>query len=208
MVRGKKMARAFMHPNRLSPIVIAAAISACALEPESLNSERIEQRFGSYGIEVLSHSDGARRSSLYSIQDGVRVCRTYAVVQFVDEATPRVADAHADVLAGESIGATFKSSGWEINKITLYIGELPMPDLDHPVAKLMRLEKPSNLGVHAYQLVLSKDDQTVEYALITETHHPDYLSEQELHSLYGENSLPSLDDEEIRNLSTLIMDID
>ena len=197
-----------MHPNRLSPIVIAAALSACALEPEILNSERIEQRFGSYGIEVLSHSEGIRRSSLYSTEAGAKICRTYAVVRFMDTATPRVAAAHADVLAGESIGATFKSSGWEISKLTLYIGSLPMPDPDHSIAKLMQLGSPTELAVHAYQLVLSNNDQTVEYAMIVETHHPEYLGEQELNSLYGDSTLPKLSDNEIRNLSTLIMDMD
>ena len=202
-----------MHPNRLSPVVLAAALSACAMEPELLNSERIEQRFGSYGIEVLSHADGVRRSNLYSIENGVKVCRTYAVVQFMDEATPRVAAAHADVLAGESIGATFKSSGWEISKITLHIGSLPIQDRSHPIAKLMRLESETDqggtdLGVHAYQLVLNKSDQSIEYAMIAEVHHPDYLKVQELRSLYSESRLPKLSEAEISNISTLITDID
>lgn len=197
-----------MHPNRLSPVVIAAALNACALESELLNSERIEQRFGSYGIEVLSQSDGVRRSSLYSFENDIKVCRTYAVVHFMDAATPRVAAPHADVLAGESIGATFRSSGWEINKITLYIGSLPMQDPNNPIANLMHLDGSENLGVHAYQLVLSKDDQTIEYAMIVETHHPEYLKVPELDSLYGESTLPALSKDEVRNLSTLIMDID
>ena len=197
-----------MHPNRLSPVVLAAALSACAMEPELLNSERIEQRFGSYGIEVLSHDQGVRRSSLFSIEDGAKVCRTYAVVQFKDEATPRVAAAHADVLAGESIGATFKSSGWEISKITLYIGSLSIPDSNHPIAMLMHLDEGRELAVHAYQLVLSKGDQTIDYAMIAETHHPDYLKVDELASLYGEKWQLAMNASEIRKLSTLIMDID
>lgn len=197
-----------MRPNRLSPVVLAAALSACAMEPELLNSERIEQRFGSYGIEVLSHEDGVRRSSLYSLENGSRVCRTYAVVQFMDAATPRVAAAHADVLAGESIGATFKSSGWEINKITLYVGSLTMQNPGHPIAMLMHLDESTELGMHAYQLVLSKGDQTIEYAMIAETHHPDYLKARELESLYGRKTPPALKESELRNLSTLIMEID
>ncbi len=72
----------------------------------------------------------------------------------------------------------------------------------------MHLDESTELGVHAYRLVLNKDDQTIEYATIAETHHPNYLTVQELRNLYGENSLPTLDENEIRNLSTLIMDID
>ncbi|MGI9200381.1 MAG: hypothetical protein ACR2QL_04940, partial [Woeseiaceae bacterium] len=64
-MRGKRILSEVMRPSRISPFVIAAALSACAQEPEALNSERIEERFGSYGIEVLSHEAGVRRSSLY-----------------------------------------------------------------------------------------------------------------------------------------------
>ena len=126
-----------MRSSRVSPVVIAAALSACALEPESLNSERIEERFGSYGIEVLSHESGIRRSSLYSVDNEVKTCRTYAVVRFVDESTPRVAAAHANILAGGSIGATFKSSGWHIGKITLAVSSISLGGSDHAISQLM-----------------------------------------------------------------------
>lgn len=197
-----------MHSNRVSPAVIAAALSACALEPESLNSERIEERFGNYGIKVLSHECGVRRSSLYSVDGDIRICRTYAVVRFVDESTPRVAEAHANILAGRSIGATFKSSGWQIGKVTLQVGSILLPGSDHPIADLMHIEGPIELGVHAYQLVLEKDSQTIDYATIIETHHPDYMSLPELEQLYGDNIETDLHGDQLRKLSTLITDID
>ena len=207
-VRGKRILSEVMRPSRISTFVIAAALSACAQEPEALNSERIEERFGSYGIEVLSHEAGIRRSNLYSVHDDIRTCRTYAVVRFVDESTPRVARAHADVIAGQSIGSTFRSEGWQIGKVTLHVGSLKMSDPDHAISKLMRLEEPVELGVHAYQLVLERDEQTIDYATIVETHHPDYLSADELETLYGAAIKSGLDEQEIQNLSTLIMDID
>jgi hypothetical protein len=197
-----------MHPSRVSPVVIAAALSACALEPESLNSERIDERFGSYGIKVLSHESGIRRSSLYSIDNDSRICRTYAVVRFVDESTPRVADAHADILAGGSIGATFKSTGWQMGKVALHVGSISLDASDHVISDLMHIDGPIELGVHAYQLVLEKDSQTIDYATIVETHHPDYLSLPELEELYGDSIDVDLTDEELRKLSTLIRDID
>jgi hypothetical protein len=197
-----------MRSNRVSPVVIAAALSACALEPESLNSERIKERFGSYGIEVLSHESGVRRSSLYSVDGNTRICRTYAVVRFVDESTPRVAAAHADILAGSSIGATFKSTGWHIGKVTLHVGSVSLDGANHAIGELMQIDGPTELGVHAYQLVLEKDSQTIDYATIVETHHPDYMSLPELEKLYGDSIAAALSDEEVRNLSTLIMDID
>ena len=197
-----------MRPVRLSLIVIAAALSACAQEPEALNSERIEQRFGSYGIEILSHEAGIRRSSLYSEHDGSRICRTYAVVRFVDESTRKVAQAHADIVAGQSIGSTLKSDGWQIGKVTLHVGSLRMSGPDHAISQLMRLEEPVELGMHVYQLVLERDDQTIDYATIVETHHPDYLSTDELETLHGAAIESGLDEQEIQNISTLVMDID
>ncbi len=197
-----------MHSSPVSPVVIAAALSACALEPESLNSERIEERFGSYGIEVLSHESGVRRSSLYSIDGSAKICRTYAVVRFVDESTPRVAAAHADILAGRSIGATFKSTGWQIGKVTLHVGSISLDGSEHAIGTLMHIDESTQLGVHAYQLVLEKDSQTIDYATIVETHHPDYMSLPELEALYGDSIESELNNEDLRKLSTLIMDID
>jgi len=197
-----------MQLNRLSPVIIAVALSGCALEPESLNSERIEQRFGSYGIEVLTQNAGERRSNLYSLDGEQKICRTYAVVRFLDDAVPQVAETHADVLAGQSIGATFKSSGWVIGKVTLYIGSLRVDDLQQPLARLMQLDTAAEISVHVYQLVLEKDAQTIEYATIVEAHHPDYLNEQALLKLYGENYQAGLSNQEIRDISTLITNMD
>ena len=197
-----------MGSNRVSPIVVVAALSACAYEPEALNSERIEERFGSYGIEVLSHSAGVRRSSLHSIDDEQKICRTYAVVRFEDESTPRVAEAHANVLAGQSIGATFKSTGWKIKKTTLHVGRLPPVVPSHPIGALMRLNDTADLGIHAYQLILEKDSQSINYATIVETHHPHYLSVEELNSLYGDDVESRLIDDEVGKLFTLVLDTD
>ncbi len=197
-----------MDSNRFSPIVVVAALSACAYEPEALNSERIEERFGSYDIEVLSHVGGVRRSSLYSLDGDQKICRTYAVVRFEDESTPRVAEAHASILAGRSIGATFKSTGWKITKVTVHVGELPSVSQHHSVGQLMQLESTSDLAIHAYQLILEKDAQSIDYATIVETHHPDYLLAEELRTLYGEDISSPLNESEIGELSRLVLDSD
>lgn len=197
-----------MDSNRVSPIVVVAALSACAFEPEALNSERIEERFGSYGIEVLSHAAGVRRSSLHSLEGEQKICRTYAVVQFEDESTPRVAEAHANILAGESIGSTFKSSGWQIKKLTLHIGKLPSVAPSQPIGELMQLESISDLGFHAYRLILEKDKQSIDYATIVETHHPDYLSVAELNTLYGDDVESRLEEKDVSDLFALILDSD
>ena len=197
-----------MRPNPVSPTVIAAAVRACAFEPESLNSERIEGRFGSYGIEVLSHEGGVRRSSLYSLEGATRVCRTYAVVHFQDEATARVAEAHADVLAGQSIGATFKTSGWQIRKATLYIGTISLDASKHGIGGLMQLEGKVDLGIHAYQLVLEKESQSIDYATIVHAHHPDYLTIDELTELYGDGNQWNPGDAEVANIAAMVLESD
>ena len=56
----------------------------CGEESVILNSDRIEQRFGSYGIEVLASEAGLRRSNLFSYEGDTAICRTYAVVQFAE----------------------------------------------------------------------------------------------------------------------------
>ena len=194
--------------KQISLIIVAATLSACAQEPELLNSERIEQRFGTYGVEILSQEAGVRRSNLYSVHDNTRVCRTYAVVRFIEENVDIIADTHAKVVAGQSIGATFKSAGWQINKVTVHIGSLSLSDSEHMIGELMRLDGPTELAVHAYQFVLQKDQSKIDYATIVETHHPDHLSVADLEDLYGDSIETELSEEEIQNLSTLIMLID
>lgn len=173
-----------MH-NTPAPSVAADAVpSACALESELLNSERISERFGSCGIDVLEHGPTVRRSSLFSLEDGDRICRSYAVVQFIEQESLEVAEAHAKILGGASIGATFKSAGWQIVKVTRHVGSMGLSDAGHALGALMHLAESASLAVHAYRLILEKDDRSLHYATIIEVHHPDYLQETDLCALY------------------------
>ncbi len=195
-----------MHHNPIPPVVLAAALSACAVQPELLNSERIEQRFGSYGIEVLEQDSSVRRSSLFSAENGIRICRTYAVVKFTDPAIAKLGAAHTAVLAGQSIGTTFKAAGWEIKKATIHVGELQIGDPRHAVGKLMHLNGPADLGLHAYQLMLEQDSQSVHYATIIESHHPSYLARDELLELYPVDAGLQLESDEVESLIRLVLD--
>ena len=180
-----------MHGNNLPRSVVAAALDACAHESERLNSERIADCFGSYGIEVVSSEPGLRRSNLYSEDNGVRTCRTYAVARFVDEPDALIDTEHAQILAGKSIGAIFKASGWTILKETLHIGTARLDDSGHPIAALMRLEHGTDMAMHVYRLLLKKSDQAIEYATMIELHHPDYLDRSALLGLYSvEGGMP------------------
>jgi len=195
-----------MHYNPVPPAVLAAALGACAVQPGLLNSDRIEQRFGSYGIEVIEQNSSVRRSNLYTTEGTVRTCRTYAVVKFVDSTLTDITTAHQVVLAGESIGTTFSTAGWHIEKETLYIGEVRIDDPQQPIAQLMRLDTPANLGVHAYRLMLEKESRSIHYATIIETHHPDYLVETDLLELYPADTNLQPTTNEIAALKQLVLD--
>lgn len=173
-----------MSHSPVPSIVLAAALTACVLEPELLNSERIEERFGNYGIEILSQDGNLRRSNLFSSHAGRRICRTYAVVQFIGAPPVEIMASHQAVLAGQSLGSTFRDAGWSISKESLFVGEVVLTAPENAVARLMEVAPNSRLAMHAYRLVLERDSESVHYATIVEAHHPDYLGPGELAELY------------------------
>jgi hypothetical protein len=163
-------------------------VSACASQDTSggLNSERIRQDFGSYGVDVLSTENKRRISSLYSIDDGRKTTRTYAVVDFMDGETTALAREHALVESGGSIGEVFRAAGWSIEKRHLFIGEFDVPASYAKIGTLMRIALPRVLATDVYLFVVNKNTQSFNYARITEIHHPDYLSATDLERIYGE----------------------
>ena len=189
-----------MHNTPASPVTAAAVPDACALESELLNSERIGERFGNCGIDVRENGPTVRRASLFSSEDGLRTCRSYAVVQFIAQQSSDVAAAHKKILDGESIGATFKSAGWQIRKVTRHVGSAPLPAVGNDVAALMHLDVGTLLAMHAYRLILEKDERNLHYATIIEVHHPDYLAEDELRRLYSWDDSNRLPDDVIEEL--------
>ena len=194
-----------MRLTTFPPTVLAAVLSACATEPVVLNSERIEKRFGSYGIEVLASEAGLRRSSLYSMDAGLPLCRTYAVVRFADQLDERYSEEHTKVLAGNSIGAIFMSKGWNVHKQSMHIGQLALPQTRTSIGKLMHISGAQELALHVYQLLLVKDEQVFEYATIMETHHPEYLSECDLRKLYEYDTTTALSPDAVSGLVTLVL---
>lgn len=193
-----------MRNTHFPPSVLAAILSACATESVILNSDRIEQRFGSYGIDVLASEAGLRRSNLFSYDGDTATCRTYAVVQFAEQLDDQYDDAHSRVLEGKSIGATFKESGWGIQKNTLYIGSIRLPSSGTQVGDLMRLNGAHDLALHVYQLLLVRDEQALEYATILEAHHPEYLTESALRELFDYDELEPLPAADLTQLATLV----
>lgn len=193
-----------MQSNQVPLVVLAAALSASAMESELLNSERIERQFGSYGIEVVSTRAGIRRSNLFSTVENGRICRTYAVVKFVDAATVDIDEEHAKIQAGGSIGAVFKEHGWEIVKETLFIGEIAIDDTNSEITQLMQLQSEQQLAMHIYQLMLRKGDLLVDYATVVESHHPDYLSQDDLIALFPDKSESQITELALNNWIDLV----
>lgn len=198
-------------PRRSVPkTVFAIALSGCVVEPELLNSERIQQRFGSYGIDLFDNDENLRRSNLHSLQNGRKICRTYAVVQYnpIDNdpvGHESIGEEHAQILAGASIGATFKANGWSIYKETRYAGELELPQEATHIRQLLGpLESPV-LAMHVYRLLLKKGLQIIDYAIIIELHHPDYLDSDDVARLYLVDAPAKLSASEMQTLSALAL---
>ena len=162
-------------------------IAACDEERPLLNSERIQQRFGNYGVDVVRSAAGLRVSNLYSEDAGERTCRTYAIVEFMQPVDPRIAPVHARILAGESIGSSLRDAGWAVHKKLTYIGEMPLTDPHSELARLMQVAAPRSLAIHAYDFGVSRNGQELAYASIVEIHHPDYLDVQQLRAIYGDS---------------------
>jgi len=198
-----KVLDTFAENNKLAPAVLAAALSACATETVLLNSERIENRFGSYGIDVLASEASLRRSSLYSIDDGSKTCRTYAIVRFVDNPDSSFGAEHAKVLAGNSLGEVFKQNGWHIQKQTMHIGTVQLPAAT-PVSELMHLAEETTLALHVYQLLLARGRQVFEYAMLIEVHHPEYLAESDLLEIYAYDHEDVISEPTLQELTSLL----
>lgn len=177
-----------MH-RRLRPLTVLwllLVLAACGAQDSILNSERIVKTFGSFGVDVIRSDDGGRVSSLYSGTGGDKVTRTFAVVEFSGPVRRVFASEHARVLSGQSLGAVFKSSGWQIQKVNMFIGEMEIPEKYVLLSELMKIDLPAFLAAHVYELVVRKDGRSYDYARIVELHHPEYLTAEDLREIYGE----------------------
>jgi hypothetical protein len=168
-----------------------------------LNSERIERRFGSYGLRVLKQQEQLRVSSLFSTAASDQICRTLAIVRYQPDMATAIADAHADILRGASIGATLREYGWQVEKTNRYLGEIAAPANAHRIDRLMRLRLPQNLALHIYDLDVSQGSHRYRYATIIEMHHPDYLAASQVRTIYRDLPFVALAAAELNALKTL-----
>ncbi|MDJ0760298.1 MAG: hypothetical protein QNJ19_12925 [Woeseiaceae bacterium] len=178
--------------------------SALVTEPEHLNSEKIEAKYGSYHIDVIASDGRTRQSALSSESNGTRVCRTFALTQFSDEGD--APSAHGTIRGGASIGATLQRDGWSILKSTIHVGHITITDRQHTVAQLMHLQTPAKLALHIYKLSIEKDGDVVDYATISEIHHPDYLTEDDVRALFSLDTAKSVKPPQVDELISIILD--
>ena len=157
--------------------------------PTPLNSERIEQQFGNYGIDVLKADAHTRISNLYSQDVTGTTMRTLAIVDFTGATDSRLSVEHDRIVAGESIGSVFRESGWKIEKATLEVCEKQFDLRIHPQLQLMNIELPDTLAFRRYVFRVSNDDDAIDYAIITEIHHPDYLTIADLTTSVGQSRI-------------------
>ncbi|WP_271784717.1 hypothetical protein [Aquimarina algiphila] len=146
------------------------------LLPKLLNSERIKIKFGNYNVKVLNQNSKLRISNLYSLHDGKKITRTLAIVKFTETIDSTFIKEHLKILSGQSIGETFKKNQWRIEKKSLYFGEiLPQTDFTETY-KIMGNINHSKLAIYIYEFNITKDNNSHQYAIISEIYHPEYLT--------------------------------
>lgn len=62
--------------------------------------------------------------------------------------------------------------------------------------------------MHVYRLILTRDEHSIDYATIIETHHPAYLTEADVRQLYPTGDAVQLDPETTRELAELVLQLD
>ena len=151
------------------------------------NSDRIRLKFGNYGIEVLESGLKIRVSNLYSVKNGVKTNRTFAVASYPAVIDPAFSREHDAIVNGQSIGIVFKDNGWFIDKRHRYFGTVDT--YSHGLDAESLFGDIGNIQpvIHFYSLFVSKGDSEFEYASIPEVHHPEYLNLEDLRLIYGDD---------------------
>ncbi len=152
-----------------------------------LNSDRIAQFFGSYGIEpipgVSSPFGECRITNLHSIQNDQKIMRTLAVVEFRQPVHEQLQKVHEEICGGGSIGITLRKNGWAITKLPVYFGSTY---LSPQLQSWMHEDNEDQGSVYVYRLNVSRGDgeKPIHYCTIIEVYSPQYLNEAWLYSLY------------------------
>ncbi len=169
------------------------------------NSDMIQLKFGNYEIDVLENDPGIRVSNLYSVKDGIRTNRTFAVVEYPVVIESAFRKEHDAIISGQSIGVVFKSNGWISTKRHQYFGVLEASS-DYPdMFSVFGDIGASQLAIHVYSLLVTKNNRAFQYALITEVHHPAYLKLEDLQAIYkGEFDAKRVKTRDLNNILSIV----
>ena len=194
-----------LNKYRLAALYLAAyCIIGCTTYSNTLNSELITQKFGTYGIEIIENENNIRVSNLYSYEASERICRTFAVTTLIEQIETVFSVEHDLITKGESIGTVFKNHGWNVAKQHKFIGNLEIDNQSKRISRLMGIEPPLSLAIHIYVLVISKHKKSFNYAIIAEIHHPAYLTSTMLKSIYGSEYSGTNNMTEVKKILTLV----
>jgi hypothetical protein len=182
----------------------ACCIIGCTTYSNTLNSELITQKFGTYGIKVIENKNNIRVSNLYSYEANERICRTFAVITLIEQIEPVFSVEHDLITKGGSIGAVFKNHGWNVAKQHKFIGDLKIDRQSKRISRLMGIEPPLSLAIHIYAFVISKNGTSFNYAIIAEIHHPAYLTTTMLKSIYGSGYSGANNMVQVKQILTLV----
>jgi len=170
----------------LALLVLALLVPGCRKDlaeqvtPSLLNSERIAQRFGSYGVRLLEQDGPLRVACLYSQELNGEPCRTVAVTLLDQPPPEELAAVAAAIDAGASLGATLKSAGWTVVKRHHLVSE---HDAGIDFARLLHWpdgSPPPKVAVLAYELWAERGAVAHRFARIAEAYDPAYLDISEL----------------------------
>ena len=198
----------FLRYSESRKLIGAAATAlllatACAAVDE-LNSERIRRLYGNYGVEIVAQTESLRVTNLYSSSDGVKTCRTLAIVRFAPDASRNFASAHDAIVAGASIGETLAREGFALEKTTRRLDAFRYSVTPSFLQRLMRIEGQTALALHVYDLSATRAGVAMKYATIAELHHPAYWSAAELGRHLNGTAITPLTAAERANLDALV----
>lgn len=167
-------------------VYFALLISGCTESQPPLNSDRIRAQFGSYGVRIVEADEALRLSCLYSESPAGDTCRTVARVEIRQPVPADLSELHSAITAGASIGEVFRSAGYSIRKRRLFVGGRPVPPPDRDLFESLDIAPVGELATHRYVFEVHRKNANYDYAIITEIHHPDYLTVEQLRALYPE----------------------
>lgn len=146
------------------------------LAPNILNSQRIELKFGSYGVDILAQNHTSRLANLYSFYEGQKSTRTLAFTRYHLPMDKALLLAHEEILKGGSIGSTLKNHGFQVKKQFFFLENISMPKISYFTN--------NNLPAVIYELIANIDGRDLHYCTILEVYDPNFLTIEEARNLY------------------------